>query len=65
MPYMKSRDVADLLGCPYYRLTDLLRSRKIPRPQKDSSGDYVWVDQDVTRARQALQECRQRKVVRA
>jgi hypothetical protein len=54
MPYLKSRAVADQLGVPYWRLFDLIRSRRLVAPDKDSSGDYVWTSDDVERARQAL-----------
>jgi hypothetical protein len=46
--------VADLLGVPYWRLTDMLRARKIPAPAKDESGRYRWGEQDVAAARQVF-----------
>jgi hypothetical protein len=36
------------------RLYSLLRSAKIPAPQKDSSGDYLWTDTDLEAVRRAL-----------
>ncbi len=53
-PYMKTPAVADLLGVPYWKIVQLLRSRSITPPAKDTSGDFVWVEADVERARQAL-----------
>ena len=52
--HRKSRDVADHLGISYYALFELLRGRHLTPPEKDSSGDYVWTEEDVERARQAL-----------
>jgi hypothetical protein len=54
MSYLKSRAVADSLGVSYYRLFELLRSKRLAPPRKDSSGDYVWTQDDVQRARLAL-----------
>jgi DNA-binding transcriptional MerR regulator len=54
MRFSKTKAVADLLGITYHRLFELIRSNKITPPQKDSSGDYVWTEQDIERARQAL-----------
>jgi DNA-binding transcriptional MerR regulator len=54
MGLFKTKAVADLIGITYHRLFELIRSNKIPPPQKDSSGDYVWCEQDIERARQAL-----------
>jgi hypothetical protein len=54
MPCLKTPAAADALGVGYWRLIGLLRSKRLPAPQKDSSGDYVWTPQDVERARQVL-----------
>ena len=54
MGFYKTKAVADLIGITYHRLFELIRSNKIPPPQKDSSGDYIWCEQDIERARQAL-----------
>jgi hypothetical protein len=61
MPYLKSRALADQLGITYYRLMELMRSGKLKAPQKDSSGDFVWSEDDVQRAREALAMGRRRK----
>ena len=65
MTFRKTPVAADELGVNYYRLIGLLRGRKIPPPSRDSSGDYLWTDADLDRARQALATMRQRKAVPA
>jgi DNA-binding transcriptional MerR regulator len=52
--YLKSSVVARQLGVAYSRLFALIREGKLVPPAKDSSGDYVWTEQDVEAARQAL-----------
>ena len=54
IPYLKTPAVARLLGVPYPRVMALIRWEYIPAPAKDSSGDYVWLPEDVDRARKAL-----------
>jgi hypothetical protein len=54
MSSLKTPAAADLLGVGYWRLIGLLRSKRLPRPQKDSSGDYLWTPEDIERARRAL-----------
>ena len=54
MPCLKTPAAADALGVGYWRLIGLLRSKRLPAPQKDSSGDYLWTPEDIERARQAL-----------
>ena len=61
MAFFKTPAVADLIGVSYYRLIGLLRSRRLAPPQKDTSGDYVWSDGDLERARQALAAKNRRK----
>jgi len=57
----KSPVAAKELGISYYRLISLLRSEKLAPPRKDSSGDYVWTDEDVAAARKVLAEDLRRK----
>ena len=52
--YRKTPAAADELGISYHRLIGLLRFRKIIPPARDSSGDYIWTDADLRRARKAL-----------
>jgi hypothetical protein len=54
MPFRKTPIVAELLGVGYYRLISLMRSKHLAPPAKDTSGDYVWTDSDIERARRAL-----------
>ena len=56
----KTPDVADQLGVPYWRLMDMLRARRIQRPTKDSSGDYLWTESDIAAARAVLASRRHR-----
>ncbi len=50
---LKTTAAARLLGVPYWRLFALVRDGLVT-PPKDSSGDYVWTDSDIERAREAL-----------
>jgi DNA-binding transcriptional MerR regulator len=54
MGFKKTSAAASALQVPYYTLMALLRYGRITPPQKDSSGDYVWTDDDLERARIAL-----------
>lgn len=58
----KSPIAAVELGISYHQLINLLRSRKITPPQKDTSGDYLWSD-DLTAARLALTLSERRRSV--
>jgi hypothetical protein len=59
--YLKSTAAARQLGVTYSRLFTLIREGKEVPPAKDSSGDYVWTEQDVEAARQALAARGQRR----
>jgi hypothetical protein len=59
--YLKSPAAADVLGIGYYHLISLIRSKKLTPPAKDTSGDYVWTDADVERAREAIAAGRRRR----
>jgi hypothetical protein len=63
-PSIKTAVAVRQLGTTYHRLMGLIRFAKIDPPARDSSGDYLWNEQDIERARQALQVDRRRKVVR-
>jgi hypothetical protein len=54
MTLLKSPLAAKELGISYHRLMSLLRYDKVPRPAKDSSGDYVWTEDDLAAARCVL-----------
>jgi hypothetical protein len=64
MNRLKSVMAARELGIPYSHLASLLRSGKFPAPQKDSSGDYLWSEQNLEEARRAMGLDRRRKAVR-
>jgi hypothetical protein len=62
-PFRKTTVAAQELGIPYYRLIGLLRYGKMAAPARDTSGDYLWTDVDLERARQALAAGRRKAVV--
>jgi hypothetical protein len=53
--FWKTPAAARELGTTYHRLIGLLRFGKITPPGRDSSGDYVWSQRDLERARRALE----------
>ena len=61
MDWFKSRTVAAQLGVTYWTLFNLLRNRQIDPPAKDDSGDFIWMPDDVERARRAIQARRDRR----
>ncbi len=54
MNFLKTPVAARELGVGYYRLLNLMRLGKLTPPAKDSSGDYIWTDEDLEAARFAL-----------
>ena len=64
MSYRKTPVAARELGITYHRLIGLIRFGKLdPVPARDSSGDYIWSDTDLERARRALAVDLRRKAV--
>lgn len=61
MTLRKSRFAAKELGISYHQLFALLRYDRMTPPQKDTSGDYVWTDDDLDAARRALAEMHGRR----
>jgi hypothetical protein len=61
--YLKTPIVAEKLGVTYHQLASLIRYGKMAKPQRDSSGDFVWMQADFERARVALSKIRHRKAV--
>jgi hypothetical protein len=59
MTFRKTPAAARELGISYTTLINLLRYDKMTPPAKDSSGDFVWADADLKRARHALAAMRQ------
>lgn len=62
MTMRKTATAARELGISYSRLHGLLRAEKMAAPQKDTSGDYVWTDEDLEAARRAMVLDYRRKV---
>jgi hypothetical protein len=61
MPYRKTPRAARELGITYSHLMSLLRYGRLAPPERDDSGDYLWTDADLERARQALADGRRSK----
>jgi DNA-binding transcriptional MerR regulator len=56
-PYLKSQEVADVLGITKRTLMNWLRSEKIPEPERNQANRYRrWTAQDVQRIRQIIAE---------
>jgi hypothetical protein len=53
-PFVKSVVAARMLGVSYNSLLNRVRFGFIPKPQTDSSGDFIWSREDLERARVAL-----------
>jgi hypothetical protein len=51
---MKTGAAARCLGCKPWQLAWLLRTGNIPAPDRDTRDQYVWSEQDLERARDAL-----------
>jgi hypothetical protein len=51
---LKSPAAASALKMSYTQLMSLLRHGKVPRPKKDSSGDYLWSPEDLEAVREYL-----------
>jgi hypothetical protein len=60
MGYLKTPAAARALKTTYHKLMGLIRFDKIAPPQRDSSGDFIWTDDDLERARRALAPSRVR-----
>lgn len=48
--FIKTPIAARLLNVPYTRLMSLLRNGKIDPPPKDTSGDYLWSEENLAAA---------------
>jgi DNA-binding transcriptional MerR regulator len=56
-PYLRSQEVADVLGITKRTLMNWLRLEKIPEPERNQVNRYRrWTPQDVDRIRQILAE---------
>jgi hypothetical protein len=59
--YRKTPVAVRELGTTYHKLIGLIRFSKIEPPPRDTSGDYLWDDAALERARQALKVDLRRK----
>jgi DNA-binding transcriptional MerR regulator len=56
-PYLRSQEVADILGITKRTLMNWLRTQKIPEPERNQANRYRrWTAQDVDRIRQIIAE---------
>ncbi len=55
MQFYKLNSISKKLGVPYSRVYYLIRARKITQPCKDSSGDYVFLADDVEAIKNILE----------
>jgi hypothetical protein len=60
--YLKSPAAARELGITYSTLSNLIRHGHIAPPPKDSSGDFVWLPEDLERVRAVLAARRPRQL---
>lgn len=51
---LKTIQVCDLVGKPYYVIAHMIRARLIPQPARDASGDYCFSPEDVENVRRVL-----------
>jgi len=58
---LKTRDVCQLLGVRYHTIFNLIRYEKLPAPERDSAGDFIWWPKNVEAARNAVKS-NERKV---
>jgi DNA-binding transcriptional MerR regulator len=54
MQSWKTGEVADLINVTKRTIQNWLESQKIPRPQKDTNGYYMWSEVDVRAAQNYL-----------
>lgn len=63
-PFRKTPVAVKELNTTYFKLIGLIRFGKIAPRQRDSSSHYIWTDDDLARAREALKiDLRRRKAV--
>jgi DNA-binding transcriptional MerR regulator len=56
-PYLKSQEVADVLGITKRTLMNWLRTQRIQEPERNQANRYRrWTTQDVERIRQTIAE---------
>jgi DNA-binding transcriptional MerR regulator len=57
---MKTSQVAKVLNCQYYALMYLVRTGRI-NPARDSSGDLLWTQVEIQRARDIMHSMIERR----
>lgn len=50
-----TRQVAELLGVPFYRVRYLLDAGKVPRPRRNASGRHEWTEAMIQQAKTILE----------
>jgi len=56
-PYLRSQEVADVLGITKRTLMNWLRTKRIQEPERNQTNRYRrWTAQDVERIRQTIAE---------
>jgi DNA-binding transcriptional MerR regulator len=55
MKRWKTGEVAELINVTKRTLQNWLVMQKIPRPQKDGNGYYIWTEMDIKAAQSYLQ----------
>ena len=61
MAAVKSPIAAQRVGTAYHNLIVFIRTKAIPAQARDSSGHYLWSEDDIKRARQAMADRRRRR----
>jgi hypothetical protein len=62
--FAKTGAAARQIGINALLLQSLIRANRIPRPAKDTSGQYIWTPEDIARAKAALRVDRRLKKFR-
>jgi hypothetical protein len=61
LPFLTTQQAAKALGVSYGCLSSAIRRGRIPAPRKDPSGNFLWFEPDLKRARQGLAVDRRRR----
>lgn len=51
---LKSGAMLQLIGCPESLLVSWIRRGVVPRPPKDTAGNFEWSEPDIENVRKAL-----------
>jgi hypothetical protein len=61
LTYCKTPVACRILGVPYDTVMNAIRRGRLEPPQKDSSNDYIWTQEDIDRAREFLKSRKRRR----